>query len=196
MFSFVEDISDAAISAAGRDIKEYGALSRRWNGKLNSAVPLVMAFSQKAADFDQLSDYQTFGWNTLQDLHLRDPSPWPENVARQVHSPFWSFCHSDMQLFVNMSIPAHEKRLSRNLGQHFLFIINPRERFDIVAGDTPEGNKVRAQIRRRCQAYDGHPHAPVLGSYEKGELEWIQYALPEENGAPPMACPFHVKADD
>jgi len=79
-------------------------------------------------------------------------------------APYWSMCFAGMQLFINFSSPAHRQRKSRNLGRHFLFIVNPRERFDIVAGDTPEGNRVRQVIRDRAEAYDGIPHAPSGGN--------------------------------
>jgi N-omega-hydroxy-L-arginine synthase len=102
-------------------------------------------------------------------------------------------CFAGMQLFVNMSSPAHARRHSRNLGRHLLFIINPRERFDVVAGETPEGARVRQVIRDRAAAYDGMSHAPALGKYLKGQLEWPQYALPDDNETTPAACPFHQR---
>ena len=59
-----------------------------------------------------------------------------------------------------------------------------------MAGDTPEGTRVRAVIRARAEAFDGIAHAPALGKYLKGELEYPQYALPDDNETPPAACPF------
>ena len=104
-------------------------------------------------------------------------------------------CFDGMQLFVNMSCPAHDKRKSRNLGKYLAFIVNPRERFDIVAPDSPEGWRVRNIIRSRCAAYDGQPHAPELGSYQKGEIEWSQYGLSDVNGQPASTCPFEQRKD-
>jgi FPC/CPF motif-containing protein YcgG len=189
-FIFVEDAGEAALMAASQDLSTYVAAARGWDGQVNSARPLVMAFSKAATPFDGLAEYHAFGWQVLRRLHVLDPAPWPDSVARDPEAPFWSFCHSGMQLFVNMSAPAHVGRASRNLGGHFLFVINPRERFDQVAGDTPEGRRVRGVIRARAEAYDGQPHAPVLGLYQKGELEWPQYALPDTNDAAPGRCPF------
>lgn len=194
-FVFVEEPGDAALRAASEELAAYVAAARAWNGQVNAARPLVMAFSCVATPIDRLADYHAFGWDILQRLHALDPAAWPDGVARDPAAPYWSFCHSGMQLFVNMSAPAHDRRQSRNLGRHFLFVINPRERFDIVAGDTPEGRRVRAVIRARAEAYDGQPHAPVLGRYQKGELEWPQYALPDDNDTPPGRCPFVTAVD-
>ncbi|MEJ1999615.1 MAG: YqcI/YcgG family protein, partial [Maritimibacter sp.] len=89
--------------------------------------------------------------------------------------------------------PAHQQRRSRNLGEHFLFIMNPRERFDVVAGDTPEGNRVRQVIRDRAAEYDGIPHAPELGSYQKGEIEWWQYGVSDDNAERRDKCPLRMR---
>lgn len=71
-------------------------------------------------------------------------------------------------------------------------IINPNERYDLIAGDTPEGNRLRTQTTLRSEAYDNQPNAPQLGGCEKDELEWVQYALPERNDDAIGTCPFRV----
>jgi len=187
---FVEGAGPAALTALRADLAAYIAQARRWDGQVNSAHPLVVAFSQAAVPPTDLAGYHAFGWRILQDWHDNDPAPWPDDVARDPAVPFWSMCFDGMQLFVNMSAPAHVRRRSRNLGRHFLFIVNPRERFDVVAGETAEGARVRSVIRARAEAYDGLPHAPVLGKFLKGELEWRQYALPDDNESFPATCPL------
>jgi len=189
-FSFVEAPGDEGFRSAAGDLLDYVDECRAWDGRVDSAKPLLILFSGAAAGFGTLEQYHAFGWRALQYWHEADPAPWPEGVAQAPEEPFWSFAFGGTQLFVNMSCPLHEKRRSRNLGRHFTLVINPRERFDIVAGDTPEGARVRAKIRSRSSAYDDAPHSPLLGSYQKGELEWVQYALPEDNDTPPAACPF------
>jgi FPC/CPF motif-containing protein YcgG len=99
-------------------------------------------------------------------------------------------CFNGMPLFFNMSNPAHRVRRSRNLGGHFALVVNPRERFDVFAGDTPSGRRVRANIRKRIERYDGTPHSWQLGSYGDGALEWRQYGLIEENAERADRCPF------
>ncbi|MDQ2090894.1 YqcI/YcgG family protein [Marimonas arenosa] len=191
---FVEDTGSDARARLRADLSAYIAQARQWNGQVNTARPLVVAFSHDAVPPTDLAGYHEFGWRMLQDWHDNDPAPWPEDVARDPEEAFWSMCFDGMQLFVNMSAPAHVKRRSRNLGQHFLFIVNPRERFDVVAGETPDGARVRGVIRSRAEAYDGMPHAPVLGKFLKGELEWPQYALPDDNQTFPETCPLHTRA--
>jgi N-omega-hydroxy-L-arginine synthase len=191
LFSFVETLSQDDLRQAAKDLSDYIAICRQWDGSLSSAQPLIMAFSPEAAPSVSLEEYHQIGWKVLQFWHDGDPSPWPNEVARDAHSPFWSMCYDGMQLFVNMSNPAHRVRKSRNLGDYFLFIINPRERFDIVAGDTDEGRKVRSRIRDRIEKYDGISHCLQLGSYEAGEIEWWQYGIIEENKERHDRCPFH-----
>lgn len=196
LFSFVETLSPADLSGLRSDLSDYVALSRRWDGEVNSAHPLIVAFSGRVAKAETPGEYHAIGWSVLQDWLDHDPGPWPPSVARDPNAPFWSMCFDGMQLFVNMSSPAHDHRRSRNLGAHLLFIVNPRERFDMVAGDSPEGRRVRAAIRRRAEAYDGQPHAPELGSYQAGEIEWVQYALPDQNRPRTERCPLRMRKED
>jgi len=195
-FVFVEDNSNAERARLAQEVAAYVDLSRKWNGKLSTAYPLIVAFSQSAIQATTIDDFNAYGWQVLQQLHGQDPQDWPPTVSKDPHEPFWSMCYNGMQLFVNMSSPAHKIRKSRNLGAHFLMIINPRERFDIVAGDNPAGNKVRQAIRSRIESYDGQPHCPQLGSYQAGEIEWWQYGITEENRERTDRCPFVFKGDD
>ncbi|MEZ5713774.1 MAG: YqcI/YcgG family protein [Paracoccaceae bacterium] len=192
-FIFVEEDSAEARAALRADLAAYIAEARDWDGQVNTARPLVVAFSHRAIPPTDLDGYHAFGWRILQDWADNDPAPWPDDVSRDPETPYWSMCFAGMQLFINMSTPAHVTRQSRNLGRHFLFIVNPRERFDVVAGETPEGARVREVIRARAEVYDGLPHAPVLGKFLKGELEWPQYALPDDNESFPTACPLHPR---
>lgn len=172
------------------------ALSREWDGRLSTAHPLVVPFSTEAAPRTSLEGYHTAAWRMLQYWHELDPDPWPDEVARDPHVPYWSMCFAGMQLFVNVSNPAHSVRRSRNLGEHMLFIVNPRERFDLVAGCTPEGRRVRRCIRARIESYDGVGHCLQLGSYAAGEIEWWQYGIIEENHPRDDRCPFSVLRED
>ena len=190
---FVERLDEAGRVQLRADMLAYIAAARGWDGLVNTARPLVVAFSRAAASADTLAGYHALGWQVLQDWHDHDPAPWPEVVAREPNAPYWAMCFGGLQLFVNFSAPAHERRRSRNLGRHFLFIVNPRERFDIVAGDTPEGNRVRQVIRDRAEAYDGLPHAPELGSFQKGEIEWWQYGISDDNAPRQDRCPLKMR---
>ncbi|MFE2282957.1 YqcI/YcgG family protein [Streptomyces sp. NPDC059443] len=201
-FVFVENGDDSGIRHLAQGLKEYVELSREWDGRLDTAYPLVIAFSAGAVEAVEVveavegrrtEDYHAFGWKVLQRLHEIDPAPWPSDVDPDPSSPGWSMCFDGMPLFCNMSSPAHHKRRSRNLGKHFVMVVNPRERFDVFAGDTPSGRKVRANIRGRIEQYDEIPHAPQLGSYGAGALEWFQYGLTDENAERTDTCPFEFR---
>lgn len=189
-FIFVESVDPAGIRHLADGLVEYVECSKGWDGNLNTASPLVVAFSLDAIRDGSWADYHAFGWSVLQKLHEIDPMPWPQDVATDPHSPSWSMCFNGMQLFCNMSHPAHKVRRSRNLGAHFLFVINPRERFDVVAGNNPTGRKVRNNIRDRIAGYDGVPRSLQLGSYGSGGLEWWQYGIIEDNVERTDKCPF------
>lgn len=195
-FIFVENDSEKNINYLAAGLQEYVEISRGWDGNLSTAYPLIIAFSQVATNAITLKDYHSFGWKILQKLHDLDPQPWPTQVGQDPNAQAWSMCFNGMPLFCNMSTPANQVRQSRNLGEHFILVINPRERFDIVAGDTPAGRKVRDNIRTRISRYDGIPHALQLGSYSTGALEWWQYGLVDENIERKDQCPFIFKKND
>ncbi|MEU6153402.1 YqcI/YcgG family protein [Actinosynnema sp. NPDC047251] len=189
-FLFVPDAGSDGIRHLADGLLEYVELSRRWDGRLDSASPLVVVFGPAAVNARSVADYHAFGWQVLSALHDLDPAGWPEGIGTDPDSEGWSMCFDGMPLFVNMSNPAHRVRRSRNLGGHFALVVNPRERFDVFAGDTPSGRRVRANIRERVERYDGTPHSWQLGSYADGELEWRQYGLIEENAERTDRCPF------
>lgn len=189
-FIFVETIEADGIQHLAEGLKEYVEISRRCDASLDTAYPLIVAFSLKAVNTDTVASYHNFGWQVLQKLHEVDAAPWPEEVPTDPSSRAWSMCFNGMPLFCNMSNPAHRVRRSRNLGAHFIIVINPRERFDIFAGDTPGGRNVRSNIRNRIGRYDGVSHSLQLGSYGAGGVEWWQYGLVEDNIERTDACPF------
>ncbi|SEL61399.1 hypothetical protein SAMN05216359_11254 [Roseateles sp. YR242] len=192
-FVFVETFDPQGIHHLADGLKQYVELSRQWDGTLDTAYPLVVAFSQSVIRADSVAAYHAFGWQVLQTLHDIDPAPWPDDVGQDPDAADWSMCFNGMPLFCNMSNPAHQGRRSRNLGDHFILVINPRERFDAFAGDTPSGRKVRAQIRQRVERYDGQAHAPQLGFFGTGGSEWWQYGLLDDNRERFDQCPFLVR---
>ncbi len=193
LFSFIEDANEAALRQSAIDLGAYLERAAGWDGKVSSAEPLLMVFNPNQVNAETVEGYHAIGWKILQFWHEIDEVAWPHQVSIDPHSPFWSMCFAGVQIFVNMSNPAHQVRRSRNLGQALTFVINPRERFDLVAGDNAQGRKVRAMVRDRIEAYDGLSHSPVLGSYEAGEIEWWQYGLTETNTPRSDRCPFHTK---
>ncbi|MEU0275241.1 YqcI/YcgG family protein [Streptomyces sp. NPDC006307] len=195
-FVFVADGGSDGIRHLAAALTEYVEEAGRWDGQLDTAYPLVVVFPPDAVTADSVEGHHAFGWHVLQELHRVDPAPWPAGVARHPDAETWSMCFNGMPLFCNMSNPAHRVRRSRNLGGSFVLVINPRERFDVFAGETPSGRKVRANIRKRIHRYDGVQHSPQLGSYGVGALEWRQYGLIEENTGRTDTCPFRPHDTD
>ncbi|AGE24478.1 hypothetical protein H045_02010 [Pseudomonas poae RE*1-1-14] len=189
-FILVENIERGGIQHLAEGLKEYVDISNHWDGTLDTAYPLLVAFSLDAISAETVESYHAFGWEVLQKLHEIDSAPWPEDIAKDPESQHWSMCFNGMPLFINMSNPAHQVRRSRNLGEYFILVINPRERFDIFAGDNVGGRKVRSNIRSRIERYDESPHASQLGSYGAGGIEWWQYGLVEKNVERTDKCPF------
>ncbi len=189
-FIFVENIESSGIRHLAAGLKDYVETSKNWGGSLDTAYPLIVAFSRDAIHAESVEAYHALGWKVLKRLHDIDPAPWPKHVSKDPDSAAWSMCFDGMPLFCNMSNPAHRVRRSRNLGEHFALIINPRERFDVFAGDTPEGRKMRVAIRDRINRYDGVPHAPQLGFFGADSREWWQYGLLDDNVERTDKCPF------
>lgn len=195
MFSFVESLDPADLDGAAVDLAAYLKRAAAWDGDVSTAEPLVMQFSPEQVHANTVAAYHEMGWQVLQHFHDNDPGAWPEGVSVEPASPFWSMCFDGVQIFVNMSVPAHEKRRSRYLGSALTLIINPRERFDLVAGDNPRGRLVRDRIRARIARYDGQPHSSLLGHYLTGDIEWWQYGLPDTDSVEVGQCPLRVRPD-
>jgi FPC/CPF motif-containing protein YcgG len=189
-FCFVDAVDERGLRDLADVLLEFVAESRDWNERVDSARPLVVVFAEHVTGRQTVDGYHAFGWSVLQRLHKVDPNPWPAGIPDDPHDPDWSMCFADMPLFVNMSTPAHARRHSRNLGRCFAFVINPRERFDVLAGDTPRGRKARETIRRRVDAYDAVPHSADLATYGNGAVEWQQYALLDDDTSSHGTCPF------
>ena len=86
-FIFVESVDPAGIRHLADGLVEYVECSKGWDGNLNTASPLVVAFSLDAIRDGSWADYHAFGWSVLQKLHEIDPMPWPQDVATDPHSP-------------------------------------------------------------------------------------------------------------
>jgi FPC/CPF motif-containing protein YcgG len=141
-----------------------------------------------------VENYVAQAWTLIQFLHNHDIAPWPGNVPTDPDQASWSFCFDGTPLFVNISSPAHHQRKSRNLGEALTLVIQPREGFDIVAGDTENGQHVRKIIRDRIAAHDHIAPSPELGNYGDVEKrEWRQYGLSDTNDVPAGICPFRAK---
>src|SRR5262249_11741503 len=144
-----------------------------------------------------VEEYHTQAWGILQHLHDNDPAAWPASVPTDPDHPLWSFCFDGVPLFANFSNPGHKCRKSRNLGRSLALVVQPRQGFDLVAGNDPEGQKVRELIRSRIASYDSVPVARELATYgDPDACEWRQYGLPDDDGTIFNTCPLNFNTKE
>lgn len=173
-------------------LKDYLEASLEWDGSVNTAQPLLVLF-EPVRHLSSTDDYQNLFISSMQYLIDHDPVPWVDGTPTAPEREFWSMCFQGQQIFVNVSHPQNQKRRSRNLCDCMVLVINPRERFDIVAGIHKKGFAMRQKIRENIDLYDDVPRSPLLGHYESGDLEWPQYFLPDSNDTPPLRCPLKFR---
>lgn len=157
--------------------------------------PMLIIF--KKADFQGLKEEHEFAWQRIQELHDNDTAPWPASVPSEVEDSAWSFCYGGVEFFINVSCPSHVQLKSRNLGNHVVFVINPREHFDLLASHkNTKGIKIREKIRKRVFDYNKGHVSKELGFYgDSDNLEWKQYVLSESDSKPASRCPLHMKKE-
>jgi len=193
---------DSVETDAGREIVKEAILA--YIGTLKGCPParatiMPLVIIVKPCDPAlSLKEYREQAWGLFQYLHDNDPEPWPDDVPADPDRGDWTFCFGGIQLFSNVSDPAHRIHKSRNLGDSLVFAMQPRHNFDRVGGNHPKGRQVRKEIRERAEQYDGHPAASHLGYYGSPEnREWLQMATRDSESDPefPKVCPFKFKAD-
>ncbi|MGL4745272.1 MAG: YqcI/YcgG family protein [Dermatophilaceae bacterium] len=191
-FAFVDGDEPKHLDRLTEDVLAFLDDCRGWDEHVDSAPPLVVLFAPRVtAGARTVREYHDRGWWVLREVHRRDPAPWPPSVPTRPDHAGWSLCFAGVPIFVNMSTPAHKHRRSRNLGRNLAFVVNPRERFDVLAGPTPRGHRARAVIRKRVDAYDDLRHSGDLGFYGSGSLEWHQYEIQDTDPPThPAHCPF------
>ena len=167
-FAFIEsgeDMADALV--------EYLGMCE----ELAPSTSLVAIFREPATG--TIEDYTAWFWAALQDLHDKDPEPWPEGLPTDLQDPRWAYAFGGESYFVVCNTPAHKLRVSR---RSLLPIITftPRWSFKGIEGDTPAGIAVRDSIREKVRAYDEVAPYPHFSAYGEG-LDWVQYFLPDTN---------------
>lgn len=173
-------------------IRGFTEFTRQVPAKERLYSPLIVIFDQ--GGLHSLSEQHQFCWRQLQALHERDPQDWPTDVPEDPNNSRWTFCFDGVQLFFNMSCPAHMALKSRNLGDRITLIVNPRENFDLIANrHSAKGVRVRQTIRERVETYNGAPVPKELGFFgSPGNLEWRQYQLDEAGSLSPQKCPLKI----
>ena len=192
---------DSVETETGRDtvrgaILAYLAVLERTSRTRATIMPLLV-IARPCRPALSLKEYREQAWGLFQYLHDHDPDPWPAGVPGDPDRDDWSFCFGGIQLFSNVSDPAHQIHTSRNLGDSLVFAMQPRRNFDRVGGDDHKGRQVRAEIRARAARYEGQPVAPHLGFYgTPGNREWLQMATQdgEADHDFPEVCPFKFRS--
>lgn len=188
--AYVQDKVQYDLECFAQGLKNYLELAMSvWDGKFNTAYPLLVVF-EPVQGYSQTKDYQDIFVQALQYLIDNDEKSWVGEIPLNPNQEFWTMCFHGVQIFINASHPNHHLRLSRNLCDTLVLVINPRECFDIFAGDNESGYAIREQIRKNIDNYDLISRSPLLGHYQLGELEWVQYMLPVTNDEEPMQCPL------
>jgi uncharacterized protein len=166
--------------------------ARDWDGNISTAEPLLVMFEPQGS-VRTTSAFEKVFFESLQYLIDHDTQAWRRKLPKDPNAEFWSMCFGGTEIFINVSHPNHQNRRSRNLCDALVFVINPRERFDKVAGNDHKGHLIRERIRGNIDLYDKVPRSQYLGHYLAGELEWPQYMLPDDNESPPLRCPLSFK---
>ena len=155
-----------------------------------SMRPLVILLSPPPT-WRTIEDYYHHSWRLVAEVIRRDPDPWPDRVPSDPESPDWSFCFGGVPFFINFKTPYHQRRRSRRSLRAYTWLVQAREGFDLIAGDTVQGRAARRVIRKKLLSYDGMPIFPALNHYGRPEnLEWKQYFVPEANDPITDRCPL------
>jgi FPC/CPF motif-containing protein YcgG len=193
---------DSIDTDSGREIVRQAILAyldtlRRYSRSRATIMPLMVVV-KPSYPMLSLREYRDQAWGLFQYLHEHDPEPWPSDTATDPDRGDWSFYFGGIQLFSNVSDPAHQIHKSRNLGDSLVFAMQPRTNFDLVGGNNKKGRQVRREIRARAERYEGRPVASHLGFFGTPEnREWLQMATKDSEADHdyPAVCPFRFKAD-
>lgn len=193
---------DSVATAPGRETVRQAILAyidtlKRYPRGRATIMPLLVIV-KPCYPMLSLKEYRDQAWGLFQYLHDNDPEPWQAEVPTDPDRGDWTLCFGGIQLFSNVSDPAHQIHRSRNLGDSLVFAMQPRTNFDLVGGNNPKGQQVRSEIRRRAERYEGRPVAPHLGFYGSPDnREWLQMATKDSEADHefPAVCPFKFRSD-
>lgn len=130
---------------------------------------------------DSLEAYEEHFWSLLAEIRAEDAAQWPDGISEDPGESTWEFSFNSTPLFVVANTPHHHQRRSR-YSEYFTVTFQPRFVFNDLKAGTGTGDRARAVIRRRLNAYDSIAQTPLLGSFgEPGNLEWTQYFLADDN---------------
>ena len=190
-YCFVSDPSDDdSIAALADTLRGYTAICRA----LKPYTALIVFFEPEDRRYSLAEHTERF-WSVLQRLHEQDPVSWPEGSPGDPEDPEWEFCFNGVRMFVIGTDPLYETRKSRH-SDAFSLAFQPRYVLDELIEQPELLRRGRQKIRARVKEMDGiEVHPAVQMMHEKGNMEWLQYILPEDNDSLPERCPFHYAGD-
>ncbi|UFT99711.1 YqcI/YcgG family protein [Radiobacillus kanasensis] len=172
-------------------LEAYGKVSNQ----IGDNTSLVLFFNRFSGDEKtSVSDYETWYWDILQQVHEMDETRWPADIPEDPHHALWEYCFNGERYFLFCATPAHQNRQSRFF-PYMMFAITPRWVFDTFL-EKPPSKKLKRQIRERLKAYDSVEPHPDLKVYRTEEnYEYKQYFLRDDQSSL-NKCPFHTKKKD
>jgi len=193
LFGFLETPDEAVIlDGLVALLTEYAGFIRQQPIVKASMMPLAVLILPPTG-LGSVEDYFSNSWRLLQAVHERDRAPWPDRIPMDPDDPRWSFCFGGVPFFINFKTPFHSRRRSRRAGHSYLWLVQARDGFDTVAGDSPQGRNARRIIREKLAAYDVIPIYSELAHYgSAANREWKQYFVPETESPISEVCPFRV----
>lgn len=192
---FVAGTENHDYQSFATDLEQYLSNFPKWNGEINSHHPLLVVF-QPFSMAQSVAKYKEVFVDSMQYLLDNDTIDWEEGISKNPENPTWTMCFKGVEIFVNVSHPAHIKRRSRNLCDSLVFVLNPRKVFDVAAPANIQGIRISEKIRSNLAIYDDVPPSPLLGSYLLSELQWQQYMIPDNNTDQPLVCPLRFTKNE
>ncbi|MEH7502662.1 YqcI/YcgG family protein [Neobacillus drentensis] len=171
-------------------LQEYSKSFR----KLGNYTSLIVFYEPdpKLSEHFAIEDYEQHFWTQLTKISEQDPIQWPSHIPQDPQEPLWEFCFHGEQYFMYCATPAHKNRLSRSF-PYLMLAITPRWVLEEFYSAASHASKIKANIRKRLQAYDSVPIHPDLNSYgQEDNYEWKQYFLHDDDSSH-KECPFHPR---
>lgn len=176
------------LSSLPATLAAFLSLSRS-NRAIRHNLTVFFAPEGQARDFEY---YRRRFWHVLQFLHASDREPWPDDIPTNTDDPRWEFCFAGEPIFMFAACPAYARRRSRNYGNSFVMLFQPKRIFQGLEAESSAGIHARRVIRSRLARWDGTDdgHPDVAGYGEPLVYRWKQYFLSDDGTPARGRCPF------
>jgi uncharacterized protein len=152
----------------------------------------LTAFFEPETEAKTIEHYRRRFWQVLDFLHAQDYASWPNDIPTDPNDPMWEFCFGGDPIFLFAACPAYIRRKSRNYGNSFVMLFQPKRIFNGIEAESLAGTRARRVIRSRLGRWDGtdgmHPDVADYG--EALTFRWKQYLLSDDSTPAVGRCPF------